>query len=65
MKHTIAVFALFTLALAGCPEPPPKSAPGGSAMGMVIGSSFDGTPLTIGKGELAAKPVVITYFATW
>jgi hypothetical protein len=65
MKHTVVILALFAFALMGCPQPTPKPAPGGSAAGMVIGSHFDGAPLTVGKGDLAGKPVVITYFATW
>jgi hypothetical protein len=65
MKHAVVILALVAFALAGCPQAKPKSVPGGSAVGVVVGSNFDGTPLTIGKGELAGKPVVLTYFATW
>jgi hypothetical protein len=64
MRYAVAV--LLTLLCAACPvaSPPPK-APGGNASGMVVGAEFDGTPLTVGKGTLAEKPLVITWFATW
>ena len=67
MKYTLtAALTLTVLLLTGCPvanNAPPS--PGGQAVGMVIGSTFDGAPLTIGKGELEDKALVITYFATW
>ncbi|MCB9895461.1 MAG: hypothetical protein H6839_13520 [Planctomycetes bacterium] len=67
MKHTLPALALFfALLVSACPaDNPPANVPGGKAAGMVIGSTFDGAPLTIGKGELDGKAVVITYFATW
>ena len=62
MKQAALMFALVAFTLVACPA---KQTPGGSATGIVIGANFDGTPLTVGKGELAGKPIVITYFATW
>lgn len=59
----LSVLTILSLLLCACPAP--TKAPGGSAAGMVIGAEFDGAPLTIGKGDLADKPVVITWFATW
>jgi hypothetical protein len=61
-----AMFAItLLLLLAACGQPPKPPVPGGDAAGMVIGSTFDDTPLTIGAGELKGKALVITYFATW
>ena len=67
MKYSLPAFAILcALLFSACPaEHPPANVPGGKAAGMVIGSTFDGAPLTIGKGELQGKAVVITYFATW
>jgi len=42
-----------------------SAAPGGDASGMAIGATFEGSPLTVGKGVLEGKAVVIAYFATW
>jgi hypothetical protein len=55
---------LLLLTLAACPAER-KPAPGGNVAGVVVGAHFDGASLTIGKGELQGKAVVITYFATW
>lgn len=63
MTRTFAAILLLGL-LTACPAPTPPP-PGGQATGMVIGSRFDESPLTVGKGELQGKALVITYFATW
>jgi hypothetical protein len=64
VKHTAIALSTLVLLLAACQQPasPP---PGGKAEGLVIGSTFDGAPLTVGKGDMQGKAVVITYFATW
>jgi hypothetical protein len=67
VKYSLPALALVCLLLlSACPaENPPANIPGGKAVGMVIGSTFDGKPLTVSKGELEGKAVVISYFATW
>jgi hypothetical protein len=61
----LVTLSLLALLCVACPAPTPPKAPGGNAAGMVIGAEFDGAPLTVGKGDLADKPLVITWFATW
>ncbi|MCG3182841.1 MAG: hypothetical protein ICCCNLDF_00912 [Planctomycetes bacterium] len=64
MTRTLPALILLAALMAACKAPEPQPA-GGQAAGMVIGSRFDETPLTVGKGELEGKAVVISYFATW
>lgn len=67
LKRLLPLFTL-ALLLAACPtsdNPPAPKPTGESAAGLVIGTTFDGKPLTLGKGELEGKAVVVTYFATW
>jgi hypothetical protein len=64
MTRTLPALILLAALLAACKAPEPQPV-GGQAMGTVIGSRFDETPLTIGRGELEGKAVVISYFATW
>jgi hypothetical protein len=60
MRAIVLILAL-PLLLAACPtpQPPVKQV---SAGGVVLGSLFDGTPLTVGKGDLAGKGLVVNYF---
>ncbi|MCZ7607939.1 MAG: hypothetical protein M5U25_18130 [Planctomycetota bacterium] len=64
MTRTLPALILLAAFLAACKAPEPQPV-GGQAAGVVIGSMFDETPLTLGKGELEGKAVVISYFATW
>lgn len=68
MLKTLLPLLTLALLLGACPagdnKPEPKPT-GESAAGLVIGTTFDGKPLTVGKGELEGKSVVVTYFATW
>lgn len=65
MKYATLPLLMLVLLVMGCPEPTPPTISTGSASGIAIGNTWDDTPLTIGKGELAGKGLVITYFATW
>ena len=65
MTRTLALLVFLALALSACPAPEPPVVSTESVAGLVIGNTFDEVPLTIGKGELADKAVVVTYFATW
>lgn len=64
MTRNLPALILLLALLTACQAPAPKPV-GGQAAGMVIGSRFDETPLTVGKGELEGKALVISYFATW
>lgn len=65
MMRSLILLVFAGVALAGCraPEPPPTVSV--EVAGWAIGNDYAGNPITIGKGDLAGKPLVITYFATW
>jgi hypothetical protein len=65
MMRMLLLSAAAVLVLSACKAPEPPSIPGGNAAGMALGVNWDDSPITVGKGELEDKAVVITYFTTW
>lgn len=65
MIRSLPLILLALLAVTACRSPEPPPAMNVQIAGWVIGADYEGNPITVSRNDLAGKPLVVTYFATW